>query len=141
MKPNCEGVSTYFYTKLTRFVLFFLASPFFGASKPQRGDRCKHNFANWVLRQQKVTKKSQYGSNGTIENAKWVAGKFGNALEFNGTTSRLEIPSSDSLNSDKELSVAMWFKATDQLKDASGARLMDKWGDQISMRQRTQVLS
>ena len=72
--------------------------------------------------------KSQYGNNGTIENAKWVAGKFGNALEFNGSTSRLEIPSSDSLNPEKELSVAMWFKATDQLPTAEGARFMDKWG-------------
>jgi hypothetical protein len=71
---------------------------------------------------------SQYGNNGTVENGNWVAGKFGNALEFNGSTSRLEIPSSDSLNPEKELSVAMWFKATDQLPTAEGARFMDKWG-------------
>ena len=71
---------------------------------------------------------SQYGNNGTVENGNWVAGKFGNALEFNGSTSRLEIPSSDSLNPEKELSVAVWFKATDQLPTAEGARFMDKWG-------------
>ena len=75
-----------------------------------------------------VIDNSQYGNNGIIENPKWVAGKFGNALEFDGSTSRLEIPSSDSLNPEKELSVALWFKATDQLPVAEGARFMDKWG-------------
>jgi len=76
----------------------------------------------------KVIDKSQYGNDGTIENGKWVAGKFGNALEFNGKTSRLEIASSDSLNPQKELSVAMWFKAKNQLPAAEEARFMDKWG-------------
>ena len=75
-----------------------------------------------------VIDKSMYGNNGTIENAQWVPGKFGQALDFDGVTSRLEIPSSDSLNPDMELSVAMWYKATEQLEAASGARFMDKWG-------------
>ena len=57
-----------------------------------------------------VIDNSQYGNNGIIENPKWVAGKFGNALEFDGSTSRLEIPSSDSLNPEKELSVACGSK-------------------------------
>ena len=77
---------------------------------------------------QKAIDRSLRGNNGAIENGKWVAGKFGNALEFDGSKSRLEIASSDSLNPKKELSVAMWFKAKGQLPAAEGARFMDKWG-------------
>ena len=76
----------------------------------------------------KVIDKSQYGNDGAIENCEWVAGKFGKALEFDGESSRLEIPSSDSLNPEEELSVAMWFKSSGQLGAAEGARFMDKWG-------------
>ena len=72
--------------------------------------------------------KSQYGNNGAIEDGEWVPGKFGNALEFDGITSRLEVPSSDSLNPEEELSIAMWFKASEPLPAADGARFMDKWG-------------
>ena len=38
-----------------------------------------------------VIDKSQYGNDGTIENGKWVARKFGQGLESNGETSRLKI--------------------------------------------------
>ena len=39
----------------------------------------------------KAIDKSQYGNDGTIENGKWVARKFGQGLESNGETSRLKI--------------------------------------------------
>jgi hypothetical protein len=40
---------------------------------------------------------SMYGNDGKIEGAKWVAGKYGKALEFNGTTDQVVVADSKSL--------------------------------------------
>ena len=37
-------------------------------------------------------------NNGVIEGAEWTNGKFGSALKFDGETTRVVIPTSDSLN-------------------------------------------
>ena len=34
------------------------------------------------------------GEHGTIQNATWTSGKYGNALSFNGTNARVNIPTS-----------------------------------------------
>jgi len=54
---------------------------------------------------------SRNGNNGTVAGAKWVDGKFGKALQFNGSSSYVEVPSSDSLNSiADEITVVAWMK-------------------------------
>lgn len=51
---------------------------------------------------------------GTIKGAKSVAGKIGEALEFNGTSDRVDIPGTDVLNFNgkKALSVAAWINVS-----------------------------
>lgn len=58
-----------------------------------------------------VEDQSQYGNNGTIVGkVQWTNdGKFGGALEFDGA-SKIEVPHSDSLNLDKEITLEIWFK-------------------------------
>ena len=53
------------------------------------------------------------GNNGTIvKSPKWVQGQFGNALEFNGTSSYVKVPKSDSLNlGNKDLTIVVWAKS------------------------------
>lgn len=41
---------------------------------------------------------STNGNHGTIQGAEWVEGKFGSALSFNGTSGRVVISDSDSLD-------------------------------------------
>ena len=49
-------------------------------------------------------------NDGKITNCKWVDGKFGKALEFNGKDTGVEIPDSDSLAvSDDKISITAWF--------------------------------
>jgi len=48
------------------------------------------------------------GNDGTIHGAKWVDGKKGKALEFNGRDSYVEIPHSDTLSPQKEITVMAW---------------------------------
>jgi len=50
-------------------------------------------------------------NHGTIHDAKWVDGKFGSALEFDGEKSYVEIPESDSLNV-TEVSWHAWIMVT-----------------------------
>lgn len=53
---------------------------------------------------------SKYGNNGEmIGDPKHVAGKFGKALEFNGTTDWIEIPHDDILTVDKDVTVMAWI--------------------------------
>lgn len=52
-------------------------------------------------------------NDGKITNCKWVNGKFGKALEFNGKDTGVEIPDSDSLAvSDDKISITAWFTQT-----------------------------
>lgn len=48
------------------------------------------------------------GNDGEIKDAKWAEGKFGKALEFDGATSRVDIPDSDSLNDVDEITILAW---------------------------------
>jgi len=58
-----------------------------------------------------VEDQSGYGNNGTIVGkVEWTKeGKFEGALEFDGA-SKIEIPHSDTLNLDKEITLEIWFK-------------------------------
>lgn len=50
------------------------------------------------------------GNDGTLMNKpKWVKGQFGNALEFDGGSTYVEVPHADSLTMTKEITVAFWF--------------------------------
>jgi hypothetical protein len=54
---------------------------------------------------------SGHGNDGTVEGAaQWVAGRFGSALQFDGTTSRLPIVDNASLEPSAAVTVTAWFK-------------------------------
>jgi len=48
-------------------------------------------------------------NHGTISGAQWDIGKYGNALQFNGQDSYVEVPNSDSLEIDTNVSIASWI--------------------------------
>jgi PKD repeat protein len=53
------------------------------------------------------------GNNGTISNAAWsTAGKYGDALSFNGSSSWVTIPASPSLNLTRGMTLEAWIKPT-----------------------------
>lgn len=55
---------------------------------------------------------SQYGNDGTVVGAPELApGKFGNALQFNGTSDWVEVPHADILTVDAEVTVMAWINA------------------------------
>jgi hypothetical protein len=55
---------------------------------------------------------SKYGNNGALKgDPKWVDGKFGKALQLNGSTDWVEVPHADILTVDKEITVMAWIKA------------------------------
>ncbi|MBC8233222.1 LamG domain-containing protein [bacterium] len=56
----------------------------------------------------KVSDTSGMGNDGKIVDAKWRAGKFGNALEFDGAGSRVEIQDAPELQITAEMTVAAW---------------------------------
>ena len=49
------------------------------------------------------------GNDGTINNAKWVDGKFGEALEFTGSNSNVEVPHDAALTVE-EFTLMAWMK-------------------------------
>jgi len=53
------------------------------------------------------------GNNGTINGAKWDAGKYGQALQFNGQDNYVEVPTSDSIEIDTIVSIAAWINWID----------------------------
>src|SRR3954468_13851083 len=60
-----------------------------------------------------VTDVSGNSNNGTISNATWSAsGKYGSALSFNGSTSRVDIPDSASLDLTSGLTMEAWVRPT-----------------------------
>jgi len=55
---------------------------------------------------------SKYGNNGALKgDPKWVDGKFGKALQLNGSTDWVEVPHADILSVDKEVTIMAWIKA------------------------------
>ena len=74
---------------------------------------------------------SRYGNSGTVEGAPdQVAGKFGKALEFNGTTDYVRIPKSDSLNfGEGNFTAEAWVNlSVDQMSGNAGGRLINDRG-------------
>jgi len=52
-------------------------------------------------------------NNGTINGATWGVGKYGTALQFNGQDNYVEIPTSDSLEIDDNVTIAAWINWID----------------------------
>jgi hypothetical protein len=80
-----------------------------------------------------VKDSSGNGNNGVIEGAEWVDGKFGSALKFDGETTRVVIPSSDSLNVPEQVTVEAWIFPTELHSDINA--VAQKWGDLSNRRQ------
>ena len=60
-----------------------------------------------------VTDVSGNSNNGTISNATWSAsGRYGSALSFNGSTSRVDIPDSASLDLTTGMTIEAWVRPT-----------------------------
>ena len=49
------------------------------------------------------------GNNGTINGAEWGDGKYGKALQFNGQDNYVEMPTSNSLEMDANVTIAAWI--------------------------------
>ena len=61
-----------------------------------------------------VKDRSGNGNHGTFAgNPEWVQGKFGRALEFDGKSSYVVVPDSDSLDLTEEITVMLWFRGND----------------------------
>ncbi len=52
---------------------------------------------------------SMYHNDGQIHNCRWVAGKFGSALHFDGLTSYVDLPNSPSLQLAGQFTIEVWF--------------------------------
>jgi len=52
-------------------------------------------------------------NNGTINGATWGVGKFGTALQFNGQDNYVEVPSSDSLEINENVTITAWINWID----------------------------
>ncbi len=55
------------------------------------------------------------GNDGTIYGAKWVEGKYGKALEFDGINDYVEIPNDNALDITNKLTVEAWVKSSTSL--------------------------
>ncbi len=72
------------------------------------------------------------GHDGEIKDANVVNGKFGKALEFDGSTSQVEIPTDDALNFVDGVSVEAWVNPSSYNALSAVAQ---KWGDTSNRRQ------
>ncbi len=72
-----------------------------------------------------LTDTSGNGNNGTISNATWTAGLFGQALSFNGTNSWVTVNSSASLNLTTGMTLEAWVKPS-ALADWSSVILKER---------------
>lgn len=79
-----------------------------------------------------VTDVSGNRHNGVVRDAKFVNGKFGKALEFDGTTSSVEVPHNDVFNIKDAITVEAWVKPS-RYNDLSA--VAQKWGDVSNRRQ------
>ncbi|MBI1925637.1 LamG domain-containing protein [Candidatus Poribacteria bacterium] len=76
---------------------------------------------------------SGHGHNGTISGAKWVNGKFGKALEFNGDGDQVSVPNDDALNIQGALTIEAWIFLTGWNPDLNA--IAQKWEDGSNRRQ------
>jgi hypothetical protein len=65
-------------------------------------------------------------NNGELQgNPEWVEGRFGKALDFNGSTDYVEVPHSDSLSITGDITVVAWiYKRSDAIH---GGTIVGKW--------------
>jgi hypothetical protein len=56
---------------------------------------------------------SNFGNDGEIRNAKWVEGKYGSALEFNGTDAEVRVPDNESFDL-TEITLEVWYNPGDE---------------------------
>ena len=80
-----------------------------------------------------VSDSSGNGNDGVIEGAEWTNGRFGSALKFDGETTRVVIPSSDSLNAPDQVTVEAWIFPLEIHDDINA--VAQKWGDTSNRRQ------
>jgi hypothetical protein len=72
-----------------------------------------------------IKDKSGNGNDGTIRGGvKWIDGKHGKALEFNGIDSYVDCGNKDSLNISEEITIAAWVK----LYSLKGGGIVSKYG-------------
>jgi len=57
------------------------------------------------------------GDDGEINGAQWVEGKFGTALEFNGSTDAVACPDNESLDITDAITVSAWIKTPQPVKN------------------------
>jgi len=72
------------------------------------------------------------GHDGVVLDADYVNGTFGKALEFDGTTSQVEVPHADVLNIQDAITVEAWVNPS-SYNDLSA--VAQKWGDASNRRQ------
>lgn len=92
-------------------------------------------FAAWSFDegQGKVAKDvSGNGMDGTVTGAKWVKGKYGNALDFNGDGDVVFVPFDDRQNV-KKISIAVWINPKGWNPELS--TIAQKWEDGSNKRQ------
>src|SRR5262245_25148004 len=64
-----------------------------------------------------VADASGNGNTGTTASTTWAAGKYGNALAFNGSTSRVTIPSVASLQLTSAMTLEAWVRPVNAASD------------------------
>jgi hypothetical protein len=74
---------------------------------------------------------SGYGNDGTlVGNAQWVDGKHGTALEFDGSSSYVEVPDADDFAIETDITFTAWFRPNVTINpDNNAYRLMSKNND------------
>ncbi len=82
------------------------------AAKPAAAEKEAGLIASWKFDEgEGTTAKDSAGKNhGKIVNAKWVDGRVGKALDFNGQDSLVEVPNAPALSLTKAVSIEAWVK-------------------------------
>jgi hypothetical protein len=66
-------------------------------------------------------------NDGTIAGASWTTGKFGNTLDFNGSSDYVDHGNDSSMNAGSAISIAAWIKP-DTAGDRNYGRIISKYG-------------
>lgn len=103
--------------KYQRLFWVFILGITVGMLSPVKTAQCDQNTVLYMSFDEEpdgevIEDESEYGNHGNIvgSGVEWIDdGKFGGALEFDGA-SKIEIPHSDSLNLDEEMTLEIWFR-------------------------------